>query len=44
MNDIVNGKKGHNIVNDSIAHKLKRLLVKLISKLYQENIGRKVWS
>ena len=27
MNDIVNDKKDHNIVNDSFAHKLDGLLV-----------------
>ena len=29
MNDIMNDQKGHNIVNDSFAHKLDGLLVKV---------------
>lgn len=29
MNDIVNVKKGHNIMNDSFAHKLNGLLIEI---------------
>ena len=34
VNDIVNDNKGHNIVNDSFAHKPDRLLIVVVFKLY----------
>ena len=33
-NDIVNDNKGHNIVNDSFAHKPDGLLIVVVFKLY----------
>ena len=34
VNDIVNDNKGHNIVNDSFAHKPDGLLIVVVFQLY----------